>query len=249
MAAGRRIRRAMGMLEGVRWRSIALRVFACPLCSTRRVAVKLADDEMFVRCLGCRGSAVSMSLAAVLRSAVPDLGDRSVYELSARGPFHAFLKRRAADLTSSEYFDQVPAGAFVDGVQCQDVQRLTYADDSFDVCTSTEVFEHVPDDRRGFSEVRRVLKPGGMLLFTVPLSGNDQTVERARLTPGGAIEHLLPPELHGDPQRAAPVLAFRTYGRDIIDRLTGAGFARATIVRPADAIPWGYARSVVVAHR
>jgi SAM-dependent methyltransferase len=237
------------MLQGVRWRSVALRVFACPLCSTRRLAVKLADDEMFVRCLGCRGSAVSMSLAAVLRDAVPDLSDKSVYELSARGPFHAFLKRRAAALTSSEYFDQAAPGSFVQGIQCQDVQHLTHADDSFDVCTSTEVFEHVPDDRRAFSEVCRVLKPGGVLLFTVPLSGNDQTVERARLTPGGAIEHLLRPEFHGDPRRAAPVLAFRTYGRDIVDRLTGAGFTHAAIVRPADTIPWGYARSVVVAHR
>jgi ubiquinone/menaquinone biosynthesis C-methylase UbiE len=32
------------------------------------------------------------------------------------------------------------------------VQRLSFADASFDLCTSTEVFEHVPDDRAGLRE-------------------------------------------------------------------------------------------------
>ncbi len=77
----------------------------------------------------------------------------------------------------------------------------------------------------------------------------DRTIERVRVTAGGGIEHLLPPEYHGDPQRQAPVLAFRNYGRDIITRLTDAGFARAEIIRPAVDVPWGYARSVVVASK
>jgi hypothetical protein len=42
---------------------------------------------------------------------------------------------------ASEYFNEVAPGAWRDGVQCQDVQRLTFADASFDVCTSTEVFD------------------------------------------------------------------------------------------------------------
>ncbi len=159
MPLGATIRSATRIVGLVRWRELALRAFRCPLCGGRQLAIKLGADEMLVRCLGCRASAVTMSMVAVLGRVVPELADKSVYELSARGPLVAYLKRRAARLTCSEYFDGVASGAFLGGVQCQDVQRLTHADGIFDLCTSTEVFEHVPDDLRGFAEVQRVLAP------------------------------------------------------------------------------------------
>lgn len=49
-----------------------------------------------------------------------------------------------------------------------DVLRLPYADASFDKVLFSEVLEHLPDDRQGLAEVRRVLKPGGVLALTVP---------------------------------------------------------------------------------
>jgi SAM-dependent methyltransferase len=113
-------------------------------------------------------------------------------------------------VTVSELFDDVEAGRLRDGVQCQDVQRLTHAAASFDLVTSTEVFEHVPDDRRAFAEVHRVLRPGGFLVFTVPLMDAATTLERARLH-DGKIVHLVEPEYHGDHLRGrGRVLAFRT---------------------------------------
>ncbi len=147
-----------------------------------------------------------------------------VYELSSRGALCRHLRRSFAQVTVSELFDGVPPGQLRDGVQCQDVQRLTYRDASFDLVTSTEVFEHVPDDRRAFAEVHRVLRPGGSLVFTVPLMETKATLERARLE-DGAVVHLTEPEYHGDRLRGrGRVLAFRTYGLDILDRLRGAGF-------------------------
>jgi len=49
-----------------------------------------------------------------------------------------------------------------------DIHRLPYADASFDRVVMSEVLEHLVDDRLGLSEVRRVLKPGGILAVTVP---------------------------------------------------------------------------------
>ena len=139
---------------------------------------------------------------------------------------HRFLKRNFKHFFSSEYFDDVPPGESRGNVQCQDVQRLTFADESFDLVTSTEVFEHVADDRRGFAEIYRVLKPGGNFVFTVPLADRPETIERCRIAADGRIEHLLPPEYHGDRIRGRKgVLAFRTYGRDIVGRLESCGFA------------------------
>jgi SAM-dependent methyltransferase len=232
------------------WRKLRVRWMDCPLCERRRFMVRLSDNEIAIRCVGCGASAVTLSLVSVLRQLEPMLADRHVYELSARGALFKYLNRHAGKLTTSEYLDGVRSGESRNGVQCQDVQRLTYPDASFDVCTSTEVFEHVPDDRRGFRQIHRVLKPGGMMIFTVPLRATAITVERARRDEAGSIEHWLPPEYHGDPIRGGgSVLAFRNYGHDIVDRLRQAGFATAEIIRPPDPMPWGYARPVLRARK
>ncbi len=46
--------------------------------------------------------------------------------------------------------------------------RIPYPDSTFDVVISNQVFEHVPDLDAVLDEIRRVLKPGGILLFLFP---------------------------------------------------------------------------------
>ena len=237
-----RLARALALL---RLRDIAVARHACPLCGSGFV-VRLANEEAGVRCLRCGASPVHRSIGAALRRCVGSLGDYDVCELSARGPLARHLRARARSAALSEYFVDVAPGAMRDGVRCEDVERLSYADASFDLVTHTEVLEHVADDARAFCELRRVLRAGGWMLFTVPLYA-EVTLERARLR-NGAIEHLLPPVYHGDPARGGePVLAFRDYGNDIVARLRAAGFLQAWI-EPADAAaPWGFARPVICA--
>lgn len=45
---------------------------------------------------------------------------------------------------------------------------LPYASQSFDMVLLTEVLEHLEDESLALQEIRRVLKPGGWLLVTVP---------------------------------------------------------------------------------
>jgi SAM-dependent methyltransferase len=49
--------------------------------------------------------------------------------------------------------------------------RLPFADDSFDMVCANFVFEHVQDFDRALTEVRRVLRPGGIFLNLFPTSG------------------------------------------------------------------------------
>ena len=49
-----------------------------------------------------------------------------------------------------------------------DIHHLPYADASMDRVLMSEVLEHLEDDASALSEVRRVLKPGGVLAMTVP---------------------------------------------------------------------------------
>ena len=46
--------------------------------------------------------------------------------------------------------------------------QLPFADDSFDVVALLDTVEHIPDELGVFNECRRVLKPGGLLIVTVP---------------------------------------------------------------------------------
>ena len=56
-------------------------------------------------------------------------------------------------------------------VTFSEIERLPFADASFDVVTAMDVLEHVDDDLAALAELRRVLRPGGLLLATVPAYG------------------------------------------------------------------------------
>ncbi len=46
--------------------------------------------------------------------------------------------------------------------------RLPFANDTFDLVALLDTVEHIPDEFGVFAEVRRVLKPGGKVIVTVP---------------------------------------------------------------------------------
>lgn len=230
------------------WRELRMAAGRCPFCGPT-LLVRLADDELAVRCARCGASAVHLSLGWAIRTQLSGLRALRVCELSARGPLVAFLRRHARDVCLSEFREGAAPGSLHGDVRCEDVQGLSYADASFDLCTSTEVLEHVPDDARAFAELHRVLRPGGVLLFSVPLTQSDTTLERARLV-DGELRHLQPPAYHGDPLRPGQgILCYRDYGRDLPRRLQAAGFSEAAILPPDPRIPWNAAREVVCARR
>lgn len=113
----------------------------------------------------------------------------------------------------------------------QDVTALRFTDASLDAIGCFDVLEHVPGYRRALAEFARVLVPGGRLVLTVPFQECEQaTLVRARVVADGSIEHLLPPEIHGDPV-AGGVLCFYHFGWDLLDACRQAGFRRAEWLR------------------
>lgn len=56
----------------------------------------------------------------------------------------------------------------IDTVCAADAANLPYRDERFDLVVSVDVLEHVDDDIGALREIRRVCKPGGVIIFTVP---------------------------------------------------------------------------------
>jgi ubiquinone/menaquinone biosynthesis C-methylase UbiE len=52
------------------------------------------------------------------------------------------------------------------------LESMQFPDASFDVVTMWEVIEHLPDPRVTLAEVRRILRPGGMLVLSTPDAGS-----------------------------------------------------------------------------
>lgn len=53
--------------------------------------------------------------------------------------------------------------------QTGDAAALPFQDQRFDLVCAFDILEHVDDDGRAFGELSRVLKEGGVLIFSVPL--------------------------------------------------------------------------------
>lgn len=154
--------------------------------------------------------------------------DATIYVTEQVTPLYRAIRERHPDTAGSEYLGaQCPLGETVRGIRNEDLTSLTFADARFDAILSFDVLEHVPDTSAALREMHRCLKPGGTLLLGVPFVASSQkTLVRARRLEDGRIEHMLPPEYHGDPlQRSAGCLCFYHFGWDLLDAMRAVGYS------------------------
>lgn len=131
----------------------------------------------------------------------------------------------------SEYFGQeYRPGDKVCGIPHEDLQQLSFTDHFFDIVFTSEVLEHVPDALAAEKEIIRVLKPGGVYIFTVPYMPNaSHDIVRAVIE-NGQVKHIVEPQYHGDPLRPNEgILVFRIFcERELKERFTDLGASFAT---------------------
>lgn len=53
-------------------------------------------------------------------------------------------------------------------VKNEDIQKLSFSENSFDLVISMETIEHVAESKKAIQELFRVLRPGGYLILTCP---------------------------------------------------------------------------------
>lgn len=147
----------------------------CPICDLR--TVYLCDDptERWIRrCIWCRSTpkyrAIWMAAAAAVGGRLEKaLGEgAAIYELSTTSPIFRALRGRSG-YQASAYLPDKPFGAELDqGVWNQDLQKLSFESGAFDLVISSETMEHVRRPWEAFREVWRVLRNGGVYVFTIP---------------------------------------------------------------------------------
>jgi SAM-dependent methyltransferase len=173
----------------------------CHLCGARAGFAGALGHTLFreARCNACGASLRTADTARLvvrtllgedlpLASAAPRLAAFTILEGQAAGPLHRHLSG-SPGYTCFEYWPEVPPGDYKDGVMCNDFERLTFADETFDMVISQDVFEHLPHPDRALAEIARVLKPNGAYVFTVPLHEGRATRSREGLP---AVAHLDP---------------------------------------------------------
>jgi SAM-dependent methyltransferase len=85
---------------------------------------------------------------------------RTLQELTGYGEVSGIeLDPDAAAVAASKGYGEVQVGR---------LEELPWQDASFDLITCLDVIEHTPDDHATLTELRRVARPGGWLLVTVP---------------------------------------------------------------------------------
>ncbi|MGI4746040.1 MAG: glycosyltransferase [Janthinobacterium lividum] len=211
----------------------------CPVCGTRprqtrrRASVDWREET---HCLACGTLNRSAGLAQVvmapwtrhgvnvLDEARVYLMDKRVHEFGHTGPVGKTLEA-ISRFSCSDYFDDLGKGEVSpDGIVNEDVQDLSFDDETIDLFLSQDVMEHVADPWKGFAEAYRCLKPNGRYVFTVPVA-HDRPLSLTRaVIENGALHHIEPPAYHGDPRRAEGALVFSEFGADLVGRLTRIGF-------------------------
>ena len=157
--------------------------------------------------------------------------DDNIYLTEQKTPLYQWFQQNYLKVIGSEYLaNTVPYGSLdKDRIRNETLTGLTFETNTFDYILSFDVFEHIPEYQVAFQETLRCLKPRGKLIFTVPFNrGSDNSIVRARLASDGTIEHILPPEYHGDPLNSKGVLCFYHFGWELLDQLCEIGFSSAT---------------------
>jgi SAM-dependent methyltransferase len=220
---------APGYLRGIRhWR-----LRRCQCC--RRFTMVIADQRAIPElraCLFCSANERFELLAKVIRERYgSNLAQLDVLELDPHSPLRNIL-RNARTYTRSYYQENSASSEEKNGAVREDITALTFKKDSLDLIVSSDVLEHVPKLEAAFKETARVLRPGGVHLFTVPPRG--ETKRRAEVV-NGEVKHLEPPEYHLDPLCPQGILAFWDIGPDLPKILSSQDLKLSIVLGPVGA--------------
>ncbi len=197
----------------------------CPCCEkeTSFIARNNWLRDHFL-CQNCGSLPRERALMHTIKKYYPNWKELNIHESSPGNRGHSItLKRNCRNYSTSQFFSNDGLGTLVSGFRNEDLEKLTFPDNSFDLFITSDVMEHVYEPDKAFSEIYRVLKPGGAHIFSVPLINKHQKTKRwATKGKDGEPVFLYEPEWHGNPidKKGSPVTFH--WGYDIVNYINEA---------------------------
>ena len=192
----------------------------CPICQS---AARFHAQDNWLRdlfiCSGCGSIPRERAIFAVVEMLHPNWRDLQIHETSPTMRAASLkLRTECAGYTYSYYHERMSLGSIhpQEGYRCENIEKMTFEDESFDLFLSQDVFEHIFNPNAAIKEIVRVLKQGGSTIMTVPLVRKNLPSERrALMRSDGSILNLKPPEYHGNPIDEKGALVTFDWGYDI----------------------------------
>lgn len=183
-------------------------------------------------CPKCKSSTRTRALAKAIMKQIPFAGVLTfaewvemarkhhlrIAEINSCGCLHTYL-HALPDLSYSEYTRKnalIKCIRKIKGIPHEDIQSLTYKNNTFDLVIHSDVLEHVPNPHNALEECKRVLKPNGVCIFTIPIMMNRKTIQRAKME-DNKVTSLLEPSYHGT-DYSKDYLVWWEFGRAFINK-------------------------------
>jgi len=212
----RQVRR--GVFLTIQWGRGRINRGYCTICDCH---VFFSETGSWLRdqylCTGCGSIPRQRALVKVLNDHFPGWRELRIHESSPGGASSDKMKRECRHYVASQFFAHVPRGQFEGSQRSEDLEALTFPDESFDLVVTQDVFEHVLRPAKAFAEIARTLRPGGAHVYTVPYYRGKRTVVRAKPNGNGGVTYLMKPDYHGNPIDAAGSLVITEWGDELGD--------------------------------
>jgi SAM-dependent methyltransferase len=176
------------------------------------------DRQQGTRCKTCGSNLRSIALANAIRGAVGTDLTLGEYVATVDARRLAVLEiNEAANL--NPVLSRLPGHALA-RYPSVDVHNLPYANACFDLVLHSDTLEHVSNPLRALAECRRVLRPKGVLCFTIPTIIGRLTRSRAGL----------PKSYHGSAETGTDDFLVHTeFGADMWTYVLQAGFSTVSV--------------------
>jgi len=145
--------------------------FICPICKYSG-PFKDKNERLHAKCPKCgeleRARLQFLVLEKILNDR--DCASQSILHIAPENYFIKYFKKRFASYTSGDLFRKDVDHNF-------DIQNIPFNDSSFDIVFASHVLEYPTDDIKAILELRRILKPGGIAVLSIPLV-HEKTIDR-----------------------------------------------------------------------
>lgn len=190
----------------------------CPICEEQvQFVIKggWLRDQYF--CCKCGSIPRNRAILVALNTFAPDWRNSLIHESSPGGVSLDKIKNSASGYSCSQYFPGIKSGDNHNGTMCQDLGKMSFPDNKFDIFITQDVLEHLMHPDKALSEISRVLKPGGMHIFTMPWYPELKTTRCRAKEQNGKIHYLEEQIYHGNPVDASGSLVTFDWGLDFTD--------------------------------